>query len=371
MQGIGMNVLAAGLLAGFVSICLTPVVIRVAHRRGWYDDPSDPRKIHNGKVPRLGGVAMFWAFLATVTVASLLSPRGAAESPWGPSYLPFTFSLVLVHLTGLVDDFRPIRARFKFLIQSLAAILVISLAFRFRILPTPGGMVELGWLSYPISFLWIVGIMNAINMIDGLDGLAGGISIIAAFAYGVIYTKLGLSFPALAAFALVGAITGFLVFNFPKAKIFMGDSGSLFLGFLLALLPLLHKSAYPAQAGILTAITVVVIPIFDVFAAILRRSRRRQNVMSPDKEHLHHKLLDLGFDGRQILGLVYGTCLFLAGVAIAGLYLPQSLQFWAFMGAWLIVLGLFITIHYVWHAKVPALAVGRDLRIDDEAREIK
>jgi UDP-GlcNAc:undecaprenyl-phosphate GlcNAc-1-phosphate transferase len=351
MQSIGLSIFATGLLAGFVSICLTPLVIRISNRHGWYDDPSDPRKIHDGKVPRLGGIAMFWAFIITVTLATLIGSRSSQDAPWGPVYLPVTLSLILVHATGLIDDFRDLRARYKLIVQALAAILVISMDFRFRSLPIGGGIFELGWASYPITFLWIVGIMNAINMIDGLDGLAAGVSIIAAFAYGVIYTKLGLLYPAITAFALVGAILGFLFYNFPKAKIFMGDSGSLFLGFSLALLPLLHKSAYPAEAGILPGITVLIVPIFDVFAAMLRRMHRGQSVMEPDREHVHHKLMDLGFDPRQILALIYGVCFFLAGVVLGGLFLPVGIQFWVLIAVWALCLGLFLAIHYTWHAK--------------------
>jgi UDP-GlcNAc:undecaprenyl-phosphate GlcNAc-1-phosphate transferase len=349
MHPIGISVLATGLFAGFISICLTPIIIRVAHNRGWYDDQNDPRKIHNGRVPRLGGVAMFWAFIIATSAASFAGVGDMTQSPWGRVYLPFTLSLTLMHAVGLVDDFRDVKARIKFILQSLVAILVITLDFRFRVLPLPGIFVDLGWVSYPLTYLWIVGIMNAVNMIDGLDGLAGGISIIAAFAYGVIYAKLGLLFPALAAFALVGAISGFLVFNFPKAKIFMGDSGSLFLGFLLAVLPLLHKSAFPAQAGILPAITVLLIPIYDVFAAILRRLRRKTSIMTPDREHLHHKLLDLGYDNRQILGFLYGSCIFLAGVSLGGLYLPATVQFWIILAVWALGVGAFWYVHNRWH----------------------
>jgi UDP-GlcNAc:undecaprenyl-phosphate GlcNAc-1-phosphate transferase len=367
MQPIGLSVFATGLLAGFISICLTPLVIKVAHKRGWFDDPSDPRKIHNGNVPRLGGVAMFWSFFAALSVATFIGSRNGESSPWGPIYLPVSLCLILVHGIGLVDDFRSLRARYKLVVQSLAALLLVSLGFRFRMLPLPGLVLELGWASYPVSVIWIVGVMNAINFIDGLDGLAGGISIIAAFAYGVIYSRLGLAFPALASFALVGAISGFLVFNFPKGKIFMGDSGSLFLGFLLALLPLLHKSSYPVEAGIIPAITVLLVPIFDVFAAMLRRSRRGQNVMTPDREHLHHKLLDLGFENRQILGIVYGTCLFLAGVTLGGLFLPAATQFWIYMTVWGIVLGAFIVVHFRWHKMKLTVPAAPELACDPEA----
>jgi len=349
MHPIGISVLATGLFAGFISICLTPIIIRIAKRRGWYDDQNDPRKIHNGRVPRLGGVAMFWAYVIAVSAAALAGVGKSRDSAWGPMFLPFTLSLTLMHGLGLIDDFRNVRARVKFTLQSVVAILVIALDFRFRILPLPGLLLELGWFSYPLTYLWIVGIMNAVNMIDGLDGLAGGISIIAAFAYGVIYAKLGLLFPALAAFALVGSISGFLVFNFPKAKVFMGDSGSLFLGFLLAMLPLLHKSEYPVQAGIFPAITVMLIPIYDVFAAILRRLRRKASIMEPDRQHLHHKLLDLGYDNRQILGFLYGSCIFLAGISLGGLFLPPATQFWLILGVWALGVAAFWYLHTMWH----------------------
>jgi UDP-GlcNAc:undecaprenyl-phosphate GlcNAc-1-phosphate transferase len=347
----GISIFATGLLAGFISITLTPLVIRLAKRHAWYDDPSDPRKIHDGEVPRLGGAAMFWAFILSVSLASILGARMPSDAPWGPVYLPVTLALVLVHVTGLVDDFHSLRARYKLSIQLLAAIVAVFMDFRFRFLPLPGIMLNLGWASYPITVLWIVGIMNAINMIDGMDGLAGGVCLIASFAFGVTYTRLGLIYPATEAFALVGAIVGFLFYNFPKASIFMGDSGSLFLGFSLALLPLLHKSSYPIEAGILPGITVLLVPIFDVFAAILRRSRRGQSIMMPDREHIHHKLMDFGFEPRQILAMVYGVCLFLAGVVLGGLFFPFAIQFWLIIAVWVGCLALFLIIHYTWHRR--------------------
>lgn len=340
---------------------MTPIVIRVARKHDWFDDPSSPRKIHDGKVPRLGGMAIFWAFFIAATLASLLSSRSRGDSPWNSTYLPLSISLAIVHATGLFDDFHDLRARYKLCVQAAAAIIVISFGFRFHVIPFPGHELDLGWASYPITFLWIVGIMNAINFIDGLDGLAGGISIIAAFAYGVIYAALGLWYPSVIAFALVGAIAGFLVYNFPKASIFMGDSGSLFLGFLLAIFPLLHKSSFPLQAGLLPGITVLLVPIYDVFASMIRRTRRGQSVMEPDREHLHHKLLDLGLDVRQILTLVYGCCIFLAGVALGGLFLPARIQFWVFMAAWAVGLVGFMYLHVRWHGlKLPAWSADMD-----------
>ena len=353
-------------VAVLLSLVGTSLMKLLARRRGWFDDPTDPRKIHQGEVPRLGGVGMFWAFALSLGGAIVVGARGeAASALFGP---PLVLAFGIAHFTGLLDDFRNIRAWKKLLAQVAAAAVLIAAGFRFRALPLPGLALDLGLVSYPLSLLWIVGVMNAVNMIDGMDGLAGGLSVIAAFTYGIVYASLGNAAASLAAFALAGAIGGFLLHNYPPARIFMGDSGSLFLGVALATLPLLHRGAHPAEAGILPGITLVLIPVLDVFACMWRRARRGVPMMSPDKEHLHHKLMSLGLDGRSALLVVLSAQLGLSCLVLSGRLLPYRYYFGLTMLAWCAMGLCFIALHY---ATDPQLrwAEYEKLRAEMAARE--
>jgi UDP-GlcNAc:undecaprenyl-phosphate GlcNAc-1-phosphate transferase len=255
-------------------------------------------------------------------------------------------AFALCHFTGLYDDFKNLRARYKLLLQTTAALILVLFGFKFHVIAFPGSSLLLGPLTYPLSLIWIVGVTNAVNMIDGMDGLAGGVVAIAAFTYGVIYATVGNAAAALSAFALAGAIGGFLLHNYPPAKIFMGDSGSLFLGISLAVLPLLHRGKFPEVAGFLPGVTLVLIPVFDVFTSMVRRTKRGVSVMSPDKEHLHHKLMSLGFEQRTTLLIVYSIQLFLACLVLSGLVLPYRFYFGIQILAWICVGLGFIWLHF-------------------------
>jgi UDP-GlcNAc:undecaprenyl-phosphate GlcNAc-1-phosphate transferase len=195
--------------------------------------------------------------------------------------------------------------------------------------------------------LWIVGIANAVNLLDGMDGLAGGISLIGVAVWAILFFKSGQSLPAQAACAAAGAILGFLFFNFPPASIFMGDSGSLFLGYLLAVLPLLGYSQNQMESGLVPAITVCLIPILDTFAAILRRWRRGVSFLTPDKYHVHHKLLNLGFSTRQILAIIYTLCIVLGACVLAGIYVSPFLSFVLMMAGWAVCGSIFVVLHFL------------------------
>ncbi|MFH2115408.1 MAG: MraY family glycosyltransferase, partial [Spirochaetota bacterium] len=322
------------------------LVIWFCHRRGWYDR-LDPRKIHTGRIPRLGGVAIFTSFLFAFVTGSVLGIGNHNGQNWSRDLLPVALAIIAVFAAGLVDDFRPVRARYKFLIQLAAAIVVVSAGFHFRflVLPFSPYRIEFGWLGYPLSVLWIVGITNAMNMIDGMDGLSGGISMIAAGVYGMLYSGLGEPVPGLLAFSLAGAVIGYLFFNLPPARIFLGDAGAYFIGFLLAVLPLLHKGEHSASFGIMGAITVLIVPVYDVFAAIWRRVRDKRSVMDPDRNHLHHKLMALGFSTRQILAIVYASGLLLGAAAISALYLPLAWSYSVMVGTWALFAVLFSVLH--------------------------
>ncbi len=328
----------AAIFALGLNLVLIPLILRIAHKFKWYD-PPDKRKIHTGLIPRLGGPGMFIAFLLT----GLLTPvvmsvigRGSDDLRFGLRFLPFFLGIFVIHLVGLIDDFHNLKAMLKFFLQLFAAVLVAGAGFLIRSLTIPYiGTIRLGLLAYPITILWIVGISNAVNLIDGMDGLAGGIGAFAALSMGVIALLQGSGVTAVLCFSLFGAILGFLVFNFPPAKIFMGDSGSLFLGFCLAVFPLIGGiSKISAFGTLLVPVTLLTIPILDILTAILRRLRNKVPIIHPDREHIHHKLLDLGLNQRQILGVLYGFSLYLSVVAVTSVILPREINVYLILVVW-------------------------------------
>ncbi len=338
-----MKFLFYGLIATFLNILLIPIILYVAKKYHWYDKPN-PRKVHTVATPRLGGVGIFLAIVLTLAITTIFSKLLQTGFL---AYWPVLLSMAVIHVLGLLDDFFNLKARLRFIVQLSAAVFVVVMGFRFNSIWLPVfGSVSLGWAAWPISVFWIVGVINALNMIDGIDGLSGGISMIAAFSFGLILLERGQTYPALLAILIVGSLAGFLLYNFPPAKIFMGDSGSTFLGFTLALLPLMDKSASSDSLWLWAAPTVLLIPIFDVFAAMLRRTRAKVPLMSPDKWHLHHKLIKLGFGTRAILAIVYAACIGLGVVAVSIIFF-QPLPYWLIvLGSWLVLGVLFLMLHY-------------------------
>lgn len=344
---INISILYSALLACILNLVLTPLILWLSHRNKWYDH-SNARKIHSGDIPRLGGIGLFWSFIATMAGASALF-LGGAWMPWSAAVAPVFAALLMIHELGLIDDFRSLRALLKLVVQIAAAVLVVSFGFTFKVLYLPFApfQFDLGWFAYPLTVLWIVGITNALNLIDGMDGLAGGLSVIAACVSGIIYIATGQLFAAMACFALLGSIAGFLFYNFPPARIFMGDSGSLFLGFALAVIPLLDKGEGPRPIGLWSAVTILLIPMLDTFAAMIRRRKNGVSFFTPDKYHLHHKLLDMGLSVRQILGTVYAAAMFLGAIAIGSIYLDRSVHFWLCAGSWVAFVALFSALHFI------------------------
>jgi len=330
-------VIAAAFALG-LNLAVIPTILRIAHRFKWYDLPNH-RKIHTGLIPRLGGPGMYLSFLCTALLnpflVSLIS-RGAVTVGYTLRFVSLFLGVSLIQTIGLIDDFRPIKALLKFFLQLLAAIIVTAGGFLIRSITLPYlGPLNLGLFAYPVTVLWLVGISNAVNLIDGMDGLAGGISAFAALAMGIIAVIQGSVVTSVLCFALFGAILGFLAFNFPPAKIFMGDSGSLFLGFCLAVFPLVGGiSKVSAFGTLLVPVTLLTIPILDISTSVIRRLRNKVSIIHPDKEHIHHKLLDMGLNQRQILWVLYGFSLYLSVVAITTVILPREVDVYLILVVW-------------------------------------
>lgn len=317
--------LPAVLISSSVSLLLVPLVIRISRRNGWYDSTND-RKIHTGNIPRLGGVAIFLGFAvgALVIVFRLGDYRGGSAPL--ENLVLCGAGVALVFAIGLIDDFRNIPALWKAFGQVVAALAVVAAGCVIREIHVPfvGRTLELGAFGYPITVLWIVGMSNAVNLIDGMDGLAGGVSLLAAGAFAVIGIIEGNAVLTLFALALLGGAVGFLVFNLPPAKIFMGDSGSLLLGFVLATIPLMPFSSQTAGIAAIQPVTILFIPILDTAAAIVRRLLRGEPIHAPDREHLHHKLLDLGLSTKQALAVIYGAAILLGAVGVVYEYVSTG-----------------------------------------------
>ncbi len=283
-----------------------PVVIRLAHRLGAIDQP-DHRKVHQTAMPRMGGMAIFLAFIIVMLLLVKVS---------GP-FIGIVIGAAIVFLVGLLDDMYQLSAWVKLIGQIIAASIAIYFGVIIHFVNNPfDGLLALGYLSIPITFLWIVGITNAINLIDGLDGLAAGVSTIAAVTMGIVALMQGQSLVAMAAFVLAAAILGFLPYNFHPARTFMGDSGSNFLGFTLACLAVTGVAKSTAIISLLLPIVILGIPIFDTFFAIFRRIYKKAPIFMPDKDHLHHRLLALGFPHRKTVLIIYAISSFFGLTAI-------------------------------------------------------
>ncbi|MEX2445442.1 MAG: MraY family glycosyltransferase [Alkalispirochaeta sp.] len=336
-------------MAFLINVLLTPVILRLAHRFEWYDHIND-RKIHTESTPRLGGVGIFLSFVAAAIVGVTLIIGTPGIAPWSMRSVALILAgLALLHGLGLYDDFVNLRAPFKFIVQLGAGTMVALSGALLRIIDLPWiGSLELPmWLAFGVTILWVVSISNAVNLIDGADGLAGGVALIAALFMGVIALGQGSLVSAILAFAVVGSLAGFLIFNLPPARIFMGDSGSLSLGYILAVLPLLGlQRGEPGFMAIapLPVLTLLYIPIVDTLLAIIRRLARGLPVHSADREHIHHRLIDRGVDGRRLLSVIYGMMVVFGFVATAWYEIPHEPAALLTVAVWVAILIVIIVL---------------------------
>jgi UDP-GlcNAc:undecaprenyl-phosphate GlcNAc-1-phosphate transferase len=319
-----LTFLIAFLLAMTTAAVLTPTVAWAAHRFGLLDQPDFGRKVHVRAIPRLGGVAVVLGMFAPIFALTLHENRiAAALFATERLVLAFFVGALGIFGLGLYDDLKGARARLKFIVQ--IAVAVVMWLAGFRIEAVGGSLdlaVDVGLLSLPLTVFWFVGVINAVNLIDGLDGLAAGIALIAATALFGVALASGQVLLALFMAALGGALVGFLFFNFNPARIFLGDSGSLFLGYVLAATSLWthHKAA---ATTVITALPlfVVAVPLLDTTLCIVRRLSRGQSPFAPDREHLHHRLMALGLSHKGAVLTLYSVA---SIFALAGVSLPSG-----------------------------------------------
>lgn len=308
-----------------VGLVLTPLVRIIAFRTGTVEHPNE-RRINRVDMPTAGGVAIVAAFWAGIYASKIVDPALG-------TFLLASFFVVIL---GILDDLLELRAKTKFLGQVLAAVILVAGGVRIEFLTNPfGGMWYLGPLGIPLTILWIVGVTNMINFIDGLDGLAAGVTVIACVPLSVVALQRGHIYPAVMTIALMGASLGFLKYNFNPAKIIMGDTGAMFLGFVLATASV--EGTMKGAAAVAMAIPTIALglPIIDTVFAVTRRIRAGQPFYAADRGHLHHRLLDLGLSQRQAVVVLYAMAIGLAGMA---LLVAAADKVWVSVGALCIVM---------------------------------
>ena len=291
---------AALLAAALVALISTPVVKSLAFRMGAVDVPKDNRRMHDHPIPRMGGMAIFLGFLLSVLIFV----------PLDKQLRGMLLGSVIIVILGIFDDIYALPAKPKFLVQIVAALVAVLAGNRIFILSninifSSEPYWELGWLSIPISVFWIVGITNAVNLIDGLDGLACGVSTISSMTLLVIALIVSEPQVAVLMAALAGACIGFLPYNLNPAKIFMGDTGSTFLGFILASVSIQGLFKFHMIISFAVPFLMLGLPIFDTSFAIIRRLAKGQSPMTPDRGHIHHRLIDMGFSQKQAVATLY------------------------------------------------------------------
>ncbi len=339
----GLVVILAFIVALIISYVSTPLAIRLAFKVNALDIPKDSRRMHKKPTPRIGGVAIIYGFLISVFCFSSFVVNGELNL----SLIGILIGSLAIAVLGFLDDLKPRRAILKFGIQICAAIVPVLCGVRVIAVTNPftDMMTRIPeWISYGGSVLWIVGVTNAVNLIDGLDGLAAGVSSIASVALLSILLmqhNANATMMVLTA-ALAGACFGFLPFNFNPAKTFMGDVGATFLGFTLGCISI--QGPFKTYVSFIIPFLIIGLPIFDTAFAILRRLVKGQGIMTPDRGHMHHRLIDNGFSHRTSVIILYALSIVLALSAIV-LFISDFLRSLIIVVAMVILAALLIISH--------------------------
>lgn len=322
------------IISYLLGVFIVPLVIAYSKKQGLIDEPNE-RKIHKVPVSRLGGVAIFSSTMLTFLFLVFLS-----YYPYGSLLSGILLGSSLMFLLGLMDDIYTLDAKFKLFIQVAIATLVYLLGVKIDSIFNPfGGVIQLGHFSYFITVLWIVGISNAVNFIDGIDGLAGSVITVNSITLGIIAVAMIPPNPisALIAFILAGSMLAFLTYNFNPAKIFMGDSGALFSGFLLATLSITGVMKAAALAIILPFV-VLAVPIIDITYSSLRRISKGKSPFVADSEHIHHKLLKAGFSQNMTVAIL--TSIAIVSGAIASYFVGSIKHYVIYIIALVLIMFL-------------------------------
>ncbi len=331
------NLLVAFIIAFIITFVTTPFVKKLAFRIGAVDVPKDNRRMHKKPTARLGGLAIFLGFIISTIVFADITTELCG----------ILIGCAVIVTLGVFDDIYALNAKLKLIVQIIAALFPVLAGVSIDYIRVPelisaNGYLYLGWLAIPITIIWIVGITNAVNLLDGLDGLACGVSSISALTLLVIAIIVGEGDVAFITSALAGACFGFLPYNFNPAKLFMGDTGALFLGFVLSTVSVQGLFKGYAIISIAAPLLILGLPIFDTLSAILRRMRNHQPIMSPDRGHLHHRLVDSGFSQKQAVLIIYLLCTVLCIGAIV-LIATGAVSWWVLLA---VILGLILFLKF-------------------------
>ena len=293
-------VLMALLTALVISFLATPVVKTFAYKVGAIDVPKDARRMHKVPIPRLGGLAIFIGFMVSILLFVKITPEMKS----------ILLGAAIIVVLGVADDIMALPAMLKFVVQIIAAAIPATHGVVIQAFSNPNIFSKnlywvLGWLSIPVTVLWIVAITNAVNLIDGLDGLANGVSAISATTMLVIALLASEGQVAIVLAALVGACVGFMPYNMNPAKMFMGDTGATFLGYILATMSIQGLFKYYAVISFVVPFLILGLPIFDTAFAFIRRIAHGQSPMHADRSHIHHRLIDMGLNQKQAVATLY------------------------------------------------------------------
>lgn len=306
-----LKLLLAVVVGFVVAFGSTPIVKSYAQKLGAIDTPGEERRIHNHPIPRMGGMAIFLGFLVSVVLFVDITTQVQG----------ILIGTIIIVATGVVDDIVSLRYWVKLLAQIVAAAVAVAHGVVIQVLSNPNVFSEnanifIGILAVPVTILWIVGVTNAVNLIDGLDGLACGVSTISSATMLVVAIMVAEPNVAVILAALMGGCIGFIPYNLNPAKIFMGDTGALLLGYLLATVSILGLFKFYAVITFLVPILALALPLFDTAFAIIRRLLKGQNPMTPDRGHLHHRLIDHGLSQKQAVAVLYSLSAMLGLTAV-------------------------------------------------------
>ena len=352
---LALQMLAAMAAAVAISFLSTPLVKTLAYKVGAIDVPKDNRRMHKVPIPRLGGLAIFLAFLLSALIFADIDRQLQG----------ILLGAVIIVVLGALDDVLALKALPKLIVQIIAAGVAVYHGCVIQFISNPNvfsnaSYLNLGWLSVPITIIWIVAITNAVNFIDGLDGLAVGVSSISAAALIVIALMVAETNIAIILCALFGACLGFIPYNMNPAKIFMGDSGSTFLGYILATLSITGLFKMYAIISFAVPFLILGLPIFDICFAFLRRIAHGQSPMQADRGHVHHRLIDMGFTQKQAVAIAYMLTAIL-GLAAVVLTSSGELKALILIGAVFVVGAIGIRLIFSSHepAQEPAQDAGQ------------
>ncbi len=300
--------IAVGFIISFAS---TPIVKAFAQKVGAIDVPGEARRVHDHPIPRMGGLAIFLGFLLSVLLFADINRQMQG----------ILLGCVIIVATGAVDDIISLNAWVKLGLQILAAVVAVLHGVQINVLANPviwstKDYLILGGWSIPITILWIVGITNSVNLIDGLDGLAVGVSTISSITMLVIALVVSDSSVAIVLAALAGACIGFMPYNLNPAKIFMGDTGALLLGYVLASMSILGLFKFYAVVSFAVPLLSIAVPLFDTVFSFCRRLLKGQSPMHPDRGHFHHRLIDMGLSQKQAVAILYSISAILGLAAV-------------------------------------------------------